>query len=95
MMMWMTIETAPFDRDLELAVIEADGIAHSLAFPAVAPSKAGSRLRLAAPLRFIRPTGAIGTTKPRLLLPNSDPLGEVRFCAANRGTADPMSAVWR
>jgi len=33
MMMWMTIETAPFDRDLELAVIEADGIAHSLAFP--------------------------------------------------------------
>ena len=29
---WEDIATAPFDRDLELAVIDADGI-HALAFP--------------------------------------------------------------
>ena len=29
---WEDIATAPFDRDLELAVIDADG-AHALAFP--------------------------------------------------------------
>ncbi|MCC8969425.1 hypothetical protein H8B01_02910 [Bradyrhizobium sp. Cham227] len=31
-MMWMPIETAPFDRDLELAVIEAKGDIYSLIF---------------------------------------------------------------
>jgi hypothetical protein len=31
-MNWHDIETAPFDRDLELAVIDFDG-AHSLVFP--------------------------------------------------------------
>jgi len=30
--MWQPISTAPFDRDLELAVVEGDG-AHALAFP--------------------------------------------------------------
>lgn len=30
--MWQTIATAPFDCDLELAVIDADG-AHALVFP--------------------------------------------------------------
>jgi len=30
--MWNPIATAPFDRDLELAVIDASG-AHSLVFP--------------------------------------------------------------
>jgi hypothetical protein len=32
MAMWQTIATAPFDRDIELAVIDADG-AHALVFP--------------------------------------------------------------
>ena len=31
-MAWMKIETAPFDRDLELAVIEPDGDVHALVF---------------------------------------------------------------
>jgi hypothetical protein len=31
-MTWLKIETAPFDRDLELAVIDYDGT-HALAFP--------------------------------------------------------------
>jgi hypothetical protein len=31
-MEWQRIITAPFDRDLELAVIDADG-AHALVFP--------------------------------------------------------------
>ncbi len=31
-MSWLKIETAPFDRDLKLAVIE-DGEVHSLVFP--------------------------------------------------------------
>jgi hypothetical protein len=30
--MWQIISTAPFDRDLELAVIDGDG-AHALVFP--------------------------------------------------------------
>lgn len=30
--MWQQVTTAPFDRDLELAVIDADG-AHALVFP--------------------------------------------------------------
>jgi hypothetical protein len=30
--MWNSIASAPFDRDLELAVIDADG-AHALVFP--------------------------------------------------------------
>jgi hypothetical protein len=30
--MWQSISSAPFDRDLELAVIDADG-EHSLMFP--------------------------------------------------------------
>jgi hypothetical protein len=33
---WQRIETAPFDRDLELAVLDADG-PHVLVFPAAAP----------------------------------------------------------
>jgi hypothetical protein len=32
-MTWLKIATAPFDRDLELAVIEINGEAHPLAFP--------------------------------------------------------------
>lgn len=32
-MAWTKIETAPFDRDLELAVIEADGDIHAVVFP--------------------------------------------------------------
>ncbi|MBU6462237.1 MAG: hypothetical protein KGL35_30405 [Bradyrhizobium sp.] len=31
-MEWQSIATAPFDRDLDLAVIERDGV-HSLVFP--------------------------------------------------------------
>jgi len=31
-MTWLTIETAPFDRDLELAVIEDDGEVYALVF---------------------------------------------------------------
>lgn len=31
-MTWLEIETAPFERDLEVAVIASDGI-HSVAFP--------------------------------------------------------------
>lgn len=31
-MTWLPIETAPFDRDLELAVMNLDG-AHPVAFP--------------------------------------------------------------
>jgi len=31
--MWQPISSAPFDRDLQLAVIDADG-EHALAFPA-------------------------------------------------------------
>jgi len=30
--MWKTVPSAPFDRDLELAVIDGDGT-HSLVFP--------------------------------------------------------------
>ncbi len=30
--MWQPITTAPFDRDLELAVIDGDGV-HALVFP--------------------------------------------------------------
>jgi len=30
---WQKIPTAPFDRDLELAVIERDGTLHALVFP--------------------------------------------------------------
>ena len=40
-MNWLSIETAPFDRDLELAVIDFDG-AHPLVF-AVVSSAVGSR----------------------------------------------------
>jgi len=32
-MEWQRITSAPFDRDLELAVIDYDGV-HALAFPA-------------------------------------------------------------
>jgi hypothetical protein len=32
-MTWMKIETVPFDRDLEVAVIEDDGEVHSVIFP--------------------------------------------------------------
>jgi uncharacterized protein YbdZ (MbtH family) len=32
-MEWKPISTAPFDCDLELAVIEGDGSAHALVFP--------------------------------------------------------------
>jgi hypothetical protein len=31
--MWQAISTAPFDRDLELAFIDADGAIHALVFP--------------------------------------------------------------
>jgi len=31
--MWQPISTAPFDRDLELAVIDEGGEAHALVFP--------------------------------------------------------------
>jgi hypothetical protein len=30
--MWQSISTAPFDRDLELAVLDEDGV-HALVFP--------------------------------------------------------------
>jgi len=30
---WMRIATAPYDRDLRLAVLDADGVAHQLVFP--------------------------------------------------------------
>lgn len=30
---WMRVATAPYDRDLRLAVIDADGVAHALVFP--------------------------------------------------------------
>jgi hypothetical protein len=33
MKMWQPIETAAFDRDLELAVIDASGEPHALVFP--------------------------------------------------------------
>ena len=32
-MKWFEIETAPFNRDLELAVIEADGDIYAVVFP--------------------------------------------------------------
>lgn len=32
-MTWMKIETAPFDRDLEVAVIEANGDTYAVIFP--------------------------------------------------------------
>ena len=32
LMTWLNIETAPFDRDLEVAIIDFDG-AHPLVFP--------------------------------------------------------------
>jgi hypothetical protein len=35
--MWQPIATAPFDRDLELAVIDASG-EHALAFPSAEAS---------------------------------------------------------
>jgi hypothetical protein len=31
--MWQSISTAPFERDLELAVIDNDGEPHALVFP--------------------------------------------------------------
>jgi len=31
--MWHKIPTAPFDRDLELAVIDENGVVHAIAFP--------------------------------------------------------------
>lgn len=47
--MWREITTAPFDRDLELAVLDADG-AHALVFPCRRIvggwMKAGTRERL-------------------------------------------------
>jgi hypothetical protein len=30
---WLQVATAPFDRDLRLAVLDADGAAHALVFP--------------------------------------------------------------
>jgi hypothetical protein len=33
--MWLQIDTAPFDRDLELAVIDKDEV-HAVVFPVVA-----------------------------------------------------------
>ena len=30
---WQPIATAPYDRDLRLAVLDADGVAHPLVFP--------------------------------------------------------------
>jgi len=30
---WTPIATAPFDRDLRLALLDADGVAHALVFP--------------------------------------------------------------
>ena len=32
-MTWMKIETAPFNRDIEVAVIEADGEIYAVVFP--------------------------------------------------------------
>jgi hypothetical protein len=39
-MNWLSVETAPFDRDLELAVIDFDGV-HPSCLPAVVFSAVG------------------------------------------------------
>ena len=49
---WQKIPTAPFDRDLELAVIEKDGTPYALVFPSRripggwVKSKTGERLKV-------------------------------------------------
>ena len=60
-MEWHRIATAPFDRDLELAVIDYDGV-HALAFPCrriLGSSKRKPRNGLTC----IRPTGENGRTQ--------------------------------
>lgn|GEM_PF-1100254 len=53
-MEWRAIANAPFDRDLELAVIEADGI-HKLAFPCRRVLRGWINPKTSAPVQ-VRPT---------------------------------------
>lgn len=68
--MWQPIKTAPFDCDLELAVIDADG-AHALVFPCRRALSGWIRSETRQPLD-VRPTH----WRPWLRKPQSPPEGE-------------------
>ena len=58
-MEWNLIDTAPFDRDLELAVIDSEG-AHSLSFPCRRIEGGGLRSKLRNGFTYALHTGGIG-----------------------------------
>jgi hypothetical protein len=58
-MEWNLIDTAPFDRDLELALIDSEG-AHSLSFPVVVLKAGGLRPKLRNAFTYARHTGGAG-----------------------------------
>jgi hypothetical protein len=59
-MAWQKILTAPFDRDIQLAVIDRDGTPHALVFQPAACSAAGLGPEATSDSLFIRRTGGIG-----------------------------------
>jgi len=60
---WQTISTAPFHRDLELAVVAYDGT-HVLVFPCRRTLEAGSTRKSSSRLKRTRPTSASGKGDP-------------------------------
>jgi hypothetical protein len=62
--MWHPISTAPFDGDLELAVIDANGV-HALAFPCHRVLGGWIKSEIKNLLACIRHIGAIGQKTPK------------------------------
>lgn len=60
MMTWMKIETAPFDRDLEVAVIEANGDTYAVIFPCHRVLSGWTEAATGGHVEFILPIGEIG-----------------------------------
>ena len=65
--MWHPVSTAPFDRDLELAIIDTNGV-HAIAVPCrriLGGWMVGNKTRITC----VRRIGAIGLATPNVKLP--------------------------